>query len=145
LSLFNLFAIYTNAKQFTKTIGLEQKVLFLQERNDVFQILLNTDIGVFPSLSEGFPMALLEKMCACLPVVVSNIPELVAIVNNEEVGFNYEPQNALMLSQQLRKLVLSKPLRERMGEKARKRALAYFSLDKQLEDHKALYLALLKK
>jgi len=145
LCLVGIGEDFENVKQLAWELGLEDRILFLKERNDVFQILLNTDIGVFPSLKEGLSMALLEKMCACLPVVVSNIPELVTIVNNEEVGLNFVPQNALMLSQQLRKLLLDKQLREKMGKKARERVLAYFSLEKQAKEHKALYLNLLKK
>lgn len=47
-------------KDFVKSQGLEKRVLFLGSRNDVGKIMQTFDVFLFPSLAEGFGMALIE-------------------------------------------------------------------------------------
>lgn len=55
-----------------KKMGLENNVIFTDQRTDVEKIIQCFDILVFPSLSEGFPTTLLEVQAAGIPVVASN-------------------------------------------------------------------------
>ena len=59
-------------KEKVKNLDLEDKVLFLGERNDVPQILSAADILVFPSLFEGMPNVVIESQAAGLPSVISD-------------------------------------------------------------------------
>lgn len=52
--------------------GLENKVLFLQDRNDVNEIMCAADIYAFPSLYEGLPNALVEAQISGLFCLASN-------------------------------------------------------------------------
>lgn len=63
--------------------GLDGKVLFLGNRTDVANILKSSDVFVFPSLYEGFGIAVLEAEASGLPVVVSDkVPENVCVASN---------------------------------------------------------------
>ncbi len=60
---------------------MDERVIFLGQRQDVPEILKGADVLVLPSLYEGLPLAILEGMTASLPVVatrVGGVPELVA-------------------------------------------------------------------
>ena len=63
--------------------GLEGKVLFLGNRSDIYNVLKSSDVFVFPSLYEGFGIAVLEAEASGLPIVVSDkVPENVCVASN---------------------------------------------------------------
>ncbi len=53
-------------------VGLDKRVVFAGSRNDVPSILAAMDVFVFPSLYEGYPLALIEAQAARLPCVISD-------------------------------------------------------------------------
>lgn len=64
-----------------RELGINKNVHLLGQRSDVRVLLEAMDLLVVPSLSEPFPMIILESMSAGLPVVahsVDGIPELIA-------------------------------------------------------------------
>lgn len=63
----------TYLRQLVCELGLENQVLFLGYRSDIFEIYQMADIYLFPSFQEGLPMALLEVMASGLPVICSDI------------------------------------------------------------------------
>lgn len=63
-----------DARRQTVELGLVDRVTFAGLRRDVPRMLAAMDMFVFPSLHEGFPLALVEAQAAGLPVVASAIP-----------------------------------------------------------------------
>ncbi len=62
--------------------GLKEQVLMVSNRTDVPDLLAAMDRFVFPSLSEGVPLALIEAQVAGLPCVVSDrVPPAAKISN----------------------------------------------------------------
>ncbi|MGZ8432248.1 MAG: glycosyltransferase [Candidatus Deferrimicrobiaceae bacterium] len=60
--------------------GIGDAVLFLGTRRDLSELFRAMDVFAFPSLWEGFPIALLSAMAAGLPVIVTpvgGVPEVV--------------------------------------------------------------------
>ena len=63
--------------------GLEGKVLFLGNRSDIYNVLKSSDVFVFPSLYEGFGIAVIEAEAAEVPIIVSDkVPESVCVSAN---------------------------------------------------------------
>lgn len=60
--------------------GLKEQILLLGWRDYARRYARAFDLFVMPSLSEGLPRALLEAMCAKLPIIASDIPALRPIV-----------------------------------------------------------------
>lgn len=54
-------------------LNLQNNVFVLGYREDVAQILKESDLFIFPSLTEGQPNALIEAMLMNLPILASNI------------------------------------------------------------------------
>lgn len=64
--------LLNDMKKKAQISGLEDKVIFLGQRQDVGELLQAFDIFVFPSLYEGMPIAAIEAQAAGLPCVVSD-------------------------------------------------------------------------
>ena len=63
-------------KSKVKSLGLEDKTIFLKKRSDVNKLLQAADIFVFPSIMEGLGIVAIEAQAAGLPTICSeNIPE----------------------------------------------------------------------
>ena len=57
-------------------LGLKDKFIFLEKRSDIAQIMMSSDVFIFPSLYEGLGIVAVEAQATGLPVVCStNIPE----------------------------------------------------------------------
>jgi len=70
-------------KQKAKKLGLYDKVIFLGQREDVYNIYQAFDLFVLPSLYEGFGMVLLEAQATNLPCIVSTgVPQEAKLIND---------------------------------------------------------------
>lgn len=77
-------------KDKVKTLGIENKVIFLGQRNDVADIYQAMDIFLFPSLYEGFGMVLIEAQCSGLPCVASTKVPFDSKISNNIVFVNLQ-------------------------------------------------------
>lgn len=59
-------------KQRVDLLGLTESVRFMGVRDDVEEILIASDVFVFPSLYEGLPVSIIEAQAAGLKCVMSN-------------------------------------------------------------------------
>lgn len=57
-------------------------VSMLGQRSDITPLLTIADMFVFPSLTEGFPLAVLEAMAAGLPIVAFSLPSFRGVVDD---------------------------------------------------------------
>lgn len=72
-------------KEKVKSLGIEDSVKFLGQRNDISELYQAIDLFLFPSLYEGLGMVVIEAQCSNLPCVVSTeVPETVKININIE-------------------------------------------------------------
>ena len=77
-------------------------------------------IFVFPSLYEGFGLPPLEAMAHGTPVVTSNVSSLPEVVGNAAVLVN--PENVFEIMRALHRVLMDKPLRDRMRERSYQQA-----------------------
>lgn len=100
---------YQNAIKGTK---FENKVHFLGERNDVPELLKQSDVFLLISNWEGYPMSTLEAMSAGLPVVVSDVGGSSEAVQHGYNGFLVPRKGAQQLAEHLDALIMDENLRE---------------------------------
>jgi glycosyltransferase involved in cell wall biosynthesis len=60
-------------QQEIETLGLQKHITILHQRKDVHELLQAVDVFVFPSVFEGFGIALLEAQAVGIPCVVSDV------------------------------------------------------------------------
>jgi glycosyltransferase involved in cell wall biosynthesis len=113
-------------------LGLEERVRFagLLDRAGVCRELAAHDLFVLPSLTEGFPKALVEAMAAGLPAVASSVGAIPMILGSDSAnGRVVSPGSVEALVEALAALGDSEAPgaaeRERLGENARRRARAW--------------------
>ena len=107
--------------------GLGDCVTFVgRVYNDVVpHYLAASDVFVLPSLSEGFPVTILEAMAAGAPIVASRVRGLPEIVEEGQNGFLVEPGSPEQLADRILLLLGDDDLRARISANNREKAKAY--------------------
>lgn len=83
LLLLGMGPLQNLIRQKVHTMGLDDDVLFLNVKPDVYNYLCAADCYIMPSLYEGLPVAAVEAECSGLPSVLStNITKEVALTEN---------------------------------------------------------------
>ena len=87
--------------------------------------MIASDIFVLPSLSEGFPLTILEAMASGLPIVTTRVRGLPEIVKDAENGFLVEPKNPGQLADKILLILGDDGLREKIARNNSQRAKQY--------------------
>lgn len=74
------------AIELSKTLGIENNVIFQPFRTDIPDILNAIDIYCLPSLWEGFPIGVLEAMAMGRPVVASPVDGTKELIEDGKTG-----------------------------------------------------------
>ena len=112
-------------KIFVKRNHLEGKVFFYGETQFVQELLLQADLGVLSSASEGLPLALLEYGSAGLPVISTAVGECPEVMGKE--GILVPPADPEALSKAIRQYISQPGTRKEAAEKFRKKILEEYS------------------
>jgi glycosyltransferase involved in cell wall biosynthesis len=122
-------------------LGLGGQIHLAGAFDDVEDFLLAADLFVLPSLEEGMSLALLEAMAVGLPVVATSIPANQVLLDDCH-GRLVPPADPAALAEAINDLLGHADGARRLGEAARRRVSADYSLDKMVTDHLALFEAL---
>lgn len=106
--------------------GLGKQVHFLGAAADVRPFLDAADGFVFPSLSEGLPLALLEAMAMEKPCVASRIGPHEEMIEPEKSGLLFTPKDSAELSTAMARIQDDPSLAKQMGSQARLRVEKQF-------------------
>ena len=75
---FFIFIFWDKIENLIAKLGIGSSGTLAGRRKDIPNMLAAMDIFFYPSVYEGLPNALIEAMACSLPLVASNIPEIVA-------------------------------------------------------------------
>ena len=128
-----------------RELKLAPHIQFLGERRDVLQLLASADIGLLCSHEEGFSNAVLEGMAAGLPMVVTDVGGNPEAVVHEKTGLVVPPRDPSALGRAILRLAGDGAARATMGEAARGRARAEFSIERCIENYDRVYRELVYK
>ena len=126
------------AEQLCKTYGIEDKVVFLGNSNEVDKILCFSDLFLLPSETESFGLAALEAMASGVPVISSNsggIPE----VNIEGVSGYLSPVGAVDEMAQNAIKIIKKDAVLAKFKKAAQEAATKFDIHKIVPYYETIY------
>lgn len=132
-------------KALAAELELGDRIQFLGRRKDVGALLEVADVFVFPSLSEGLPLALLEAMSKSLPSIVSDIGPFLEVVENEKSGLIVKAGNANLLAKAMLRTFRDEPLRNLLGPEAKKRVEEKFYGSVLMPEWEEYYRALATK
>ncbi len=121
--------------------GSEGPVRFLgmiTRMEDRLELLRATDLFVLPSTAEGLSLALLEAMAAGCAIVATDAGEHAAVLDAAGLVIPVYPLEPA-LGEAMARLRADPDARWRLGQAARKRAVAHHGLDRYVADLLDLY------
>lgn len=124
-------------------VSARRSVCFAGARHDIPELMALMHVFVFPSISEGFPIAPLEAMAARVPVVASDIRPLRDIVVPGETGVLVPAHASGPLSEALVTMLEDRAQRAAYGARGRRRVEAHFTDEQMVRATEALYVRLL--
>lgn len=128
--------LYESLTNQIKRLGLNEKVKLLGHWDNIPELLTAADVFVLPSRWEGLPMALLEGMMACLPVIATKVEGVEEVIEEGKHGLLTALESPAELAQAILQLSdTSKEDRERMGKAARERVLTSYTTNRMCEQY----------
>ena len=126
------------------SLELKDRVHFLGLRDDIPGILHDLDVFVLSSLSEGFPLAVLEAMAAGRPIVVTKSGGPEELIEDGLTGILVPPANAQALADGICQLLTDPAKAMELGRNARMKVDQQFSIETMIAKYEQLYDGLLK-
>lgn len=125
--------------------GVTDQTVFAGYRTDITHCLAAMDFLVLASTrDEGVPQSISQGMAAGLPVVATDVGSVREQVVPDLTGHLVEPGDPKALARAMIRMAQHPDQRERMGQQARERARACFSLEVMLDSTEELYDSILR-
>lgn len=131
------------------TTGLRNKQSILNSANlvnigrikyeDMPKLYNEVDLLLFPTVREGFGLAVLEAMACGLPVVASNCSALPELIDDGKGGFLCPVGDTRSFADQINLIAENKALRVQMGEYNREKVVEKFALDTMVNKYNHLF------
>jgi glycosyltransferase involved in cell wall biosynthesis len=114
-------------------LGLEKRISFRGRvsQEELIKYYLNSSIFVFPTLYEGYGMAVAEAMVYGLPIVASKLAPIEEFLENEKEGFLVEPRNPDKFAEALSKLMNDPILMNSFSENSISKSKSFHSWEDQ--------------
>jgi glycosyltransferase involved in cell wall biosynthesis len=125
--------------------GVDRIVEFTGHRDDIPDVLADSDLFVLPSRSEAFPNGVIEAMASGLPVVASAVGGLRDLIDPGRTGILVPPDDPPLLAAALQGLCADAERAWEIGAAARAEVLARYSFERMVSAFEELYEAKLRE
>ena len=125
-------------------LGIDDVVEFLGYRDDIPELLAQTDIVVLTSIKEGIPRAAMEAMAMGLPVVATRVPGTREVVRHFESGLTVGLGDVATLTAALSHLIADPTARAMLGARAQAMATEAFDERQVVRSLLGIYRARLR-
>lgn len=126
------------AFEYVEKAGLEEKILFLGNSNEIDKILCYSDLFLLPSEKESFGLSALEAMAHGVPVISSNAGGLSEVNKEGYSGYLAQIGDLDTMVARARELLLNEDLHNQFKKQAKKQA-SLFSLEKIIDQYETIY------
>ncbi len=109
-----------NLEKFIVSLNLKDSVFLPGTVSNVQEVLVDSDLFIFPSLYEGFPNALGEAMAGGLPVIASNCSGNVDIVQDSVDGRLFAVGDVNALTRVASEVIIDYEQRKHLATNAKK-------------------------
>lgn len=125
-------------------LKLNQNISLMGEVEDVFTILSEATLFVFPSYSEGLSGALIEAMMSGITIIASNIPENLECVD-DECAFIYSSGNLVELQEKIIYALRNPEESFKKAQAAKTRAMEKFTINQISKEYEEFYSKITSK
>lgn len=121
-----------NLEQLSIELGISKSVYFLGSRSDIHKILRAIDVFVLCSVTECFPLSILEAMACARPVVCTEVGGIGEMVEHGVTGYLVPVRDPQALSDRIKGVLSDPALATRMGQAGRRRVETEFTLERSV-------------
>lgn len=139
LSIVGDGPLAANLRDLSNSLGLQGQVSFHGEQQNVEPILLESDLFVLSSLSEGLPVSLLEAMSAGLATIVTDVGGMPEVVRSCNCGMTVPPLDPAALADAVVTLGSAPDRLNSLGCAARRCYELHFTPERMAEQYERLY------
>ncbi len=129
-------------QQIASASGLADRVLFLGQRSDIYDVLRAFDIFVLSSDHEGLPMVLLEALSTGIAVVARSVGGIPEVIEHGVSGLLLDSADPRLLAGACVQLLENPALRTRLGRAGAARVAAHFAVEPTADQVCHLYESL---
>lgn len=129
-------------RRLAEEFRIADAVEFAGPSRSVYQHLMDFDVGILCSESEGLSNAVMEYMAAGLPVVATDTGGNGELVTEGKTGFLYPVGDYKNLAQIIERLIDEPELRYRLGRAGKAKVRDRFSMNAIVDEHISLYTRL---
>jgi len=123
-------AYFSQIKEFIHSQDLIQNVLFLGWRDDIANLMSQSNVLVLCSSNEGIPHVVREAMWAGLPVIATAVGGLPETIETGKTGFLIAKNNPIKLQEMIEYCIRNPEALESVRKEARRFAELRFSTEK---------------
>jgi glycosyltransferase involved in cell wall biosynthesis len=105
-----------------EALNLAKSIEIVEGVSDPWPVLLDSELSVLPSLTEGMPNAILESMAAGLPVIASRVGAVPDLISDGDEGLLVNPGDVSGLARALQYALDRPEWRADAGARGRQRA-----------------------
>lgn len=134
----------SKAMAYVKSKGLNEKVVFLGNSNEIDKILCYSDLFLLPSETESFGLVALEAMANGVPVISSNAGGLSEVNKHGFSGFLSDVGDVNSMAKNALELLLDEEKLNKFKKQAKKQA-QLFNIDKVVTEYEDIYKRALTK
>jgi len=131
-------------KQLAGKLGIGGQVLFLGQRDDIYDVLRAFDILVICSDHEGLPMVLLEALALGLVVVARDVGGVPEVIRDGENGILVSSDDPTVLASACLEVLADSSRSRRLAESGPKSVAEKFTIDRTATQVAELYRSLVE-
>jgi len=131
-------------KSLVAEFGLQQKVIFTGQREDIPAVMAGLDLLIHCAHQEGFGRVLVEGMAAATPVVATRVGGIPEVIEEGETGLLVPPGDVEEVARKTVALLEDPKRRKEMGLRGQRRVRERFSLEAHVGKIQDLYRELVE-
>jgi glycosyltransferase involved in cell wall biosynthesis len=115
-------------------LGIGQACRFVGAKDNLADFYATADVVVLPSLSEGFPFAVLEALAMSRPMVATRVNGVPEIIEDGVTGLLVPSRDTQALEVAIRRILRDPAWAAQMGQAGRTLVTARFTVDQMLKE-----------
>ncbi|HMD55868.1 MAG TPA: glycosyltransferase family 4 protein [Solirubrobacteraceae bacterium] len=136
---FDNEAYVAHLRALIASAGIEDRVSWLGERDDVPELMRALDVLLLPSVEEPFGRVLLEAMALEVPVLATNVGGPAELIHDGREGYLLPPGEPAAWAQAVRRVIASPEHGRELGRAGRRRVAEAFDVAHHVDAVLAVY------
>lgn len=130
----------TNLRDEVQSLGLGEKVSFVDFQDNIYAVLESLDLVVVPSTEpESFGLIVVEAMLAERAVIGSDIGGISTIIDHKKTGMLFPPNDKLALASAISEMIENSDMKQKMEANALQKTVEVYSTSAMYKKFNQLY------